>query len=273
MAPANARCGGPPPPDGGIETTGRPPQGSHTPYRSPPEAYAQHTRMVGMLDERFPQAAELLVDMGPDILAFTAFSVAHSMQVRSNNPQDRLNKEAQRRTDVLGIFPNRATVRRLIGAVLTEQHDAWQVARRCLLALAVDVGDQPRMEPSMLLPAEAAWSISQGDALPPLDGTRPTEFAPCETPPGRVGLVLKLDSQYIYIGGVSHHHPPTATNHRSYLLRRVGVPRRAGLRALFVRAHARLGNSHQHAGQPHHTGVIKQSSRHAKLLLEGLVWC
>ena len=57
---------------------------------------------------------------------------------------------------MVGIFPNGAAVRRLIGAALTEQHDAWRVARRCLPALAVDVGDQHRMEPAMLLPAEAA---------------------------------------------------------------------------------------------------------------------
>ena len=57
---------------------------------------------------------------------------------------------------MLGIFPYRAAFRRLIGAVLTEQHDAWQVDRRTLPALAVDVGDQPRMGTAMLLPAEAA---------------------------------------------------------------------------------------------------------------------
>ena len=53
----------------------------------------KHNPMVGMLDERFLQAAELLASVGPDILAFTAFSVAHSRWVWSNNPQDRLNKE------------------------------------------------------------------------------------------------------------------------------------------------------------------------------------
>ena len=60
---------------------------------SPKEVHPKHSPMVGMLDERFLQATELLAEVGPDILALTAFSVAHSGQVRSNNPQDRLNKE------------------------------------------------------------------------------------------------------------------------------------------------------------------------------------
>jgi putative transposase len=96
--------------------------------------HAQHARIVEQLQDRFPAAAELLVDAAADLLAFTGFPKEHWRQIWSNNPQERLNKELRRRTDVVGIFPNRAAVLRLLGAVLAEQHDEWQIARRYMSA-------------------------------------------------------------------------------------------------------------------------------------------
>ena len=93
---------------------------------------AQLDRVTSQLHDRFPEVASLLDEAGPDVLAFSSFPLAHWKKLWSNNPQERLNKEIRRRTDVVGIFPNRPAVRRLVGAVLAEQHDEWVVGRRYL---------------------------------------------------------------------------------------------------------------------------------------------
>jgi transposase-like protein len=106
----------------------------HSVYDQPdPDAvHAQFDRILEALDGKLPAVAEHLETARPDILAFTSFPWEVWRQIWSNNPNERLNREIRRRTDVVGIFPDRPSIIRLVGAVLAEQHDEWAEGRRYL---------------------------------------------------------------------------------------------------------------------------------------------
>jgi transposase-like protein len=126
------------------------------------DAWAQLGRVVEQLERgKFADAARLLGDAAHDVLAYTAFPMDTWRSIWSNNPQERLNREIRRRTEVVGIFPNRAAVIRLVGAVLAEQHDEWAVARRYLgldvirASLVTVIDATPKEDPKQLLSASA----------------------------------------------------------------------------------------------------------------------
>ena len=84
---------------------------------------------VGQLERRLPKIAALLEDAEPDVLAFYAFPKEHWPKLRSTNPLERFNREIGRRTDVVGIFPDDASVIRLVSMLAIEANDEWLVGR------------------------------------------------------------------------------------------------------------------------------------------------
>ena len=95
-------------------------------------AIKQWRAVADQLREKFPKLATLMDEAESDVLAFMSFPKSHRVQIHSTNPLERLNAEIKRRTNVVGIFPNEPAITRLVGALLLEQNDEWQLQRRYL---------------------------------------------------------------------------------------------------------------------------------------------
>ncbi len=114
------------------------------------EIASRWDKLATSLAKRFPKAAALMNKDREDVLAFRSFPQLHWRRIWSTNLLERVNEEIKRRTRVVGIFPNDASITRLVGAVLLEQHEHWQLEGRRMftaesMAAITDLEDLPAL--------------------------------------------------------------------------------------------------------------------------------
>ena len=117
-------------------------------FVQPDHASATRTwrHVADQLRARWPKLGALMDDAEADVLAYTAFPTRHRAKLHSTNPLERLNKEIKRRADVVGIFPSEDSITRLVGAVLLEQNDDWQLQHRYMQVEGMAELDAPQLE-------------------------------------------------------------------------------------------------------------------------------
>ena len=102
--------------------------------------------VADQLRVRWPKLGTFMDNAEADVLAYMAFPAQHRTKLHSTNPLERLNKEVKRRADVVGIFPNEDSIVRLIGAVLLEANDEWQLLSRYMQVEAMAELNPPEIE-------------------------------------------------------------------------------------------------------------------------------
>ncbi len=160
-------------------------------------ARQQWRRVADQLRPKMPKLAALMDTAETDVLAYMGFPAAHRTKLHSTNPLERLNGEIKRRTEVVGIFPDEPSIRRLVGAILLEQNDEWAVQRCRTMTLE-------SIARSAMIPSSACQTSQSDQAGPaghrggphsatPRHGTR--SFA-CGDVDGRPCLASHLCSQF-----------------------------------------------------------------------------
>jgi putative transposase len=124
------------------------------------QARQRLSEAIAALEGRLPKVAALLAEAEEDILAFYAFPAAHWSKLRSTNPLERFNKEIGRRTDVVGIFPDDASLIRLVGMLCLEQNDEWLVGRRYLSAAAMETLPAKRLHRDQTIEQEEVRELT-----------------------------------------------------------------------------------------------------------------
>jgi len=127
-------------------------------FDQPDRTHAGETwrKVAEQLRPRWPKLADLMDASEHDVLAYMSFPRQHRTKLHSTNPIERLNKEVKRRADVVGIFPNEASIMRLIGAVLFEANDEWQTSSRYMMVEAFAQIDTEEIDPILSITTKAA---------------------------------------------------------------------------------------------------------------------